>query len=322
MKIIFEETTSQRIDKFLKNLDIEELYSRSYIDKLIDFGAIKVNDKPIRKSYKLNAGDSIEIDFPEKKDLTIEAEDIPLDIIWEDEYLVIVNKPVGLTVHPAAGNPDGTLVNALMYYLKGNISTGSDARRPGIVHRLDKDTSGLLIAAKDDKTHSLLSRMFQNREIKKTYLAVTVGAPKERTGTIDNFIERSKTDRKKMAVSKTGKRAITHFRVLTEYDFFAVIEVDLETGRTHQIRVHFSNLNCPVLGDETYSNLKRTLNTTPHQFHKKIKFLLAKHLKRQALHAYKLSFTHPITEGKIEVEAPIPEDIQYTLAWLQKNFEV
>ena len=190
------------------------------------------------------------------------------------------------------------------------------------MHRLDKDTSGLIIAAKDDKTHSLLSRKFQAKEIKKTYLAITVGAPKENQGTIDTFIERSKTDRKKMAVSKNGKHAVTHYRVLQDYGFFAVVEVDLETGRTHQIRVHFSSLNCPILGDETYSNLKRTLNTIPHQFHKKVKFLLAKHLKRQALHAQKLAFLHPITEEQVAVEAPIPEDMQYTLDWLKKNFEV
>jgi len=322
MQIICKKQNIQRIDKFLKEENIDELYSRSYINKLIESGSIKVNNSTTKKSYQLIPGDIITIEFPPKRELKIEAEDIPLEIIWEDEFLVIVNKPVGLTVHPAAGNPDGTLVNALMFHLKGKLSTGSDALRPGVVHRLDKDTSGLLIAAKDDKTHSLLSRMFQERKIKKTYLAITVGAPKEGKGTIDTFIERSKTDRKKMAVSKSGKRAITHYRVLQDYGFFAVVEVDLETGRTHQIRVHFSNLNCPVLGDETYSSLKRTLNTTPHQFHKKIKFLLARHLQRQALHAIKLSFIHPVTEERINAEAPIPEDIQYTLAWLEKNFEV
>ena len=322
MQIIFYDEESQRLDKFLKDKNIAELYSRSFIDKLIDSEAIKVNELVVKKSYQLNLGDVISIEFPEKNELNIEAQDIPLEIVWEDDYLVIVNKPAGLTVHPAAGNPDDTLVNALMNYLRGNISSGSDALRPGVVHRLDKDTSGLIIAAKDDKTHSLLSRMFQNKEIKKTYLAITVGAPKDMQGTIDTFIERSKTDRKKMAVSKSGKRAVTHYRVLQDYDFFSVIEVDLETGRTHQIRVHFSSLNCPILGDETYSNLKRTLNTIPHQFHKKVKFLLAKHLKGQALHAQKLAFLHPITEEQVAVEAPIPEDMQYTLDWLKKNFEV
>ena len=322
MKLIFKEPLQQRIDKYLSSLKLNDLHSRSYIDKLISKGNVLVNGNEVKKSCSLQKGDELVIVIPKPVNSEIVPQNIPLEIVFEDEYLVIVDKPVGLTVHPAAGNPDGTLVNALMYHLKGNLSTGSDVLRPGVVHRLDKDTSGLLIAAKDDRTHSLLSRMFQERKIQKTYLAITVGAMKEVRGTIDTFIERSKIDRKKMAVSKSGKWAITHFRVLQDYGFFAVVEVDLETGRTHQIRVHFSSINCPVLGDETYSSLKRTLNTIPHQFHKKVKFLLARHLQRQALHAIKLSFIHPVTGERINAEASIPEDIQYTLDWLQKNFEL
>jgi 23S rRNA pseudouridine1911/1915/1917 synthase len=322
MKIIYKEKEFQRLDKFLSNNQIDELHSRSYIDKLIESGAIQVNDKPAKKSQILKNGDVISIDFPPKKDLNIEPQNIPLEIVWEDDYLVIVNKQAGLTVHPAAGNSDGTLVNALMHHLQGNLSSGSDALRPGIVHRLDKDTSGLLIVAKDDKTHALLSAMFQEKKVKKTYLAITVGVPKEAEGTIDTMVERSRNDRKKMAVSNSGKKAITHYRVSQDYSFFSVVEIDLETGRTHQIRVHFSHLNCPVLGDETYSSLKRTLSTIPHHFHKKVKFLLAKHLQRQALHAYKLEFSHPITGEQISVQAPIPDDMQYVLNWLERNFEV
>ncbi|MCD4797062.1 MAG: RluA family pseudouridine synthase [Candidatus Cloacimonetes bacterium] len=320
MRIEYKEKNHQRIDKFLKERKIEELYSRSFIDKLIIEEYIKVNGNPVKKSHLLKSGDIIKIDIPQPESLEIIPENIPINILWEDEYLVIVNKPAGMIVHPGAGNPDGTLVNALMYHLKGNLSSGSDVLRPGIVHRLDKDTTGLLIAAKDDRTHSLLSQMFQDRKIKKTYLAITVGAPAENHGTIETNIERSSADRKKMTVSENGKKAVTHYKILEHYDFFSVMELGLETGRTHQIRVHFSSINCPILGDDTYSSLKRTLNIIPSHFHKKIKHLLANHLKRQALHAYKLKLVHPITGKEINVEAPLPQDIKYTLDWLKKSF--
>ena len=322
MKISYKEQISQRIDKYIASLDLAEIYSRAYVDKLILKGNVLVNGKHEKKSYKLQTGDELEITFPDPPENEIIPQEIPLDIVWEDEYLLIVNKPAGLTVHPAAGNPDGTLVNGLVYHFKENLSKGTGDLRPGIVHRLDKDTSGLLIVAKDDRTHARLSEMFQNRSIEKIYLAITVNAPSQTIGTIDTFIDRSKADRKKMAVSSSGKRAVTHYEVLQNYDFFSVCRIILETGRTHQIRVHFSHLNCPILGDITYSSLKRTLNTIPHNFHKKAKHLLANHLKRQALHAYKLKFIHPITGEEIIAEAPIPDDMQYTLSWLKKNFDV
>ena len=322
MKISYKEPIPQRIDKYLASLDLAEIYSRAYVDKLISKGNVLVNGKQEKKSYKLQAGDELEISFPEPPKNEIIPQEISLDIVWEDEYLLIVNKPAGLTVHPAAGNPDGTLVNGLVYHFKEKLSKGTGDLRPGIVHRLDKDTSGLLIVAKDDRTHARLSEMFQNRSIEKTYLAITVNAPSQTIGTIDTIIDRSKTDRKKMAVSSSGKRAVTHYEVLQDYDFFSVCRINLETGRTHQIRVHFSHLNCPVLGDITYSSLKRTLNTIPHNFHKKAKHLLANHLKRQALHAHKLKFEHPITGEEIEAEAPIPDDMEYTIKWLEKNFDV
>ncbi len=320
MKIVFKERTNQRIDKFLSSLQIEELYSRSKIDKLILENHIKVNQASVKKSYILQPEDVIEIFIPSAKDLSLKPEDISLEIVYEDNDLVIINKPAGLTVHPAPGNTHGTLVNALLYHFRGKLSAGNDPCRPGIVHRLDKDTSGLILVAKNDRVHSLLSAMFQQRKIDKFYKAITVGIPKEPEGTIETFIERSKTNRKKMMVSNSGKNAITHYKIEKYFDFFSIVEVKLETGRTHQIRVQFSHINCPILGDNTYSSMKRTLNFIPSNFHKKLKDLLRNHLQRQALHAFKLEFIHPISEKKICIEIPLPDDILYVTNWLNRNF--
>lgn len=320
MKIVFEERSNQRIDKFLSSLQIEELYSRSKIDKLILENHIKVNQASVKKSYVLQPGDVIEIFIPPSKDLSLKPEDIPLEIVYEDKDLTIINKPAGLTVHPAPGNTHGTLVNALLYHFRGKLSTGNDPGRPGIVHRLDKDTSGLILVAKNDRVHSLLSTMFQERKIDKFYKAITVGIPKESESRIETFIERSKTNRKKMMVSNSGKTAITHYKIEKYFDFFSIVEIKLETGKTHQIRVHFSHINCPILGDNTYSSMKRTLNFIPSNFHKKIKDLLSNHLQRQALHAFKLEFIHPISEKKISVEISLPDDILYAINWLNQNF--
>ncbi|MCF7793141.1 MAG: RluA family pseudouridine synthase [Candidatus Cloacimonetes bacterium] len=322
LNFTFEEESSTRLDVFLSNLKQENLYSRSYIDKLIKNNLVKVNDKNEKKSYKLINGDTITISIPKQKSAEILPQKIPLDVIYEDQFLAIINKQSGISVHPGAGIKDGTLVNALMHHFKGELSSGNDALRPGIVHRLDKDTSGLIIMAKDDKTHSLLSSMFQEQSIKKSYFAVLCGVPSEVEGTLETYIDRSKTDRTKMVVSAKGRKAITHYKILQDYHFFSTAQIDLETGRTHQIRVHFSHLNCPVLGDQTYNSLKRTLSLLNVQYHKKVKYLLAKHLQRQALHAHRLEFTHPVTKENVNVEAPIPDDIQYALNWLAKNFEV
>ncbi|MCK4956225.1 MAG: RluA family pseudouridine synthase [Candidatus Cloacimonetes bacterium] len=320
MKIKFEDTT-ERLDKYIIQLGIDEVYSRSYVNKLMLDGYIKVNGNIEKKSYKLVPGDEIEIILPEKKnDFSVEPQDLPLEIIYQDDYLAIVNKPAGMTVHPAPGNPNNTLVNAVAFHLNGQLSCGATRYRPGIVHRLDKDTTGLLVIAKDDKTHALLSDLFQKRKIDKYYLAITSGVPKESEGTIDTMIGRSSLDRKKMAVVEEGKRAITHYEIEEYFDFFSLVKIKLETGRTHQIRVHFSHLNCPILGDETYSTLKRTLNHIPSNYQKKLKHLLANNLKRQALHAYQLEFDHPITGEHILATAPLPEDMEYALNWLRKFF--
>ncbi len=320
MKIEYLENEKLRIDKYIVSLDLEDLYSRSYIDKLLQEEAILVNGKPVKKNYKLSHSDFITIEVPQKKELKIKPQNIPIDIIWEDDDIAIVNKPVGLVVHPGAGVQDGTLVNTLMFHFNEKLSVQHDPQRPGIVHRLDKDTSGLLIVAKNDRVHSLLSRMFQERTIKKTYLAVTVGAPSKAEDTIKTLIGRNKKDRVKMTVTTDGREAVTHYKITKYFDFFSLVEIELETGRTHQIRVHFSHINCPILGDNTYSTLKRTLSIVPFHYQKKVKYLLANHLKRQALHAYRLEFEHPITKEIVKAEAPIPEDIKYTIDWLEKYF--
>jgi len=320
LKIIYKENSKQRIDKYLAYQKIDQLYSRTHIKKLINSGDITVNDKNIKNNYQLEMDDVIIIQIPKPKKVEVIPQNIPLEFLYEDEYLVVVNKPINMAVHPAPGHPQETLVNALMYKLNGKLSLGNHALRPGIVHRLDLDTSGALIVAKDDRTHSLLSKMFQERKIEKIYHAIVVSEPKENSGTIDTFIERSKINRIKMTVSESGKRAITHYKILEYFDIYSYVEIELETGRTHQIRVHFSHINCPILGDETYSTLKRTLNMLPNHYHKKLKHLLANHLKRQALHAYKLRFIHPITKKEIKVIAPIPSDMKYTLEWLRENY--
>jgi 23S rRNA pseudouridine1911/1915/1917 synthase len=320
MKIIYQEEKSCRIDKYLIGLRKDELYSRSFIEHLIKDGNITVNQEKVKKSYLLHSGDEVYITIPQKSDLEITPQNIPLDIVWQDEYLAVINKQAGIAVHPGAGNPDGTIVNTLMYHLKGQLSSAHDPLRPGIVHRLDKDTTGLLIVAKDDKTHSLLSQQFQNWQIQKIYKAITVGIPKTAEGTIETYIERSLKDRTRMAVSDSGRIAVTHYKIEKYFDFFSLVDIQLETGRTHQIRVHFSHINCPILGDNTYSTLKRTLSIVPFHYQKKVKYLLANHLKRQALHACRLEFKHPITGKEIKVEAPLPEDMDYTLNWLKENF--
>ena len=320
MKIIFKEEVSKRLDKYLVGLKIEELYSRSYIEKLINEKLVSVNSENVKKSYLLSFGDVIEIQMPEQKDTTLEPQDIPLEIAYEDDYLVIVNKPANMTVHPALGNPDGTLVNALLYKFKENLSSGNDNFRPGIVHRLDKDTTGLILVAKDDRTHSLLSEMFAKREIKKYYKALVLGNPSEETGTIETLMERSKLDRKKMAVSETGKKAVTHYKVDKLYHGFTLLDIQLETGRTHQIRVHFSHFNNPVFGDQTYSTPKRALNLVHYNYHKKVKHILANHMLRQALHAYKLEFIHPVTKEEISVEIGLPKDMAYVVKRLDADF--
>ena len=285
---INKELAGNRIDKTLPNLD--KNLTRVMAQKLIEQGNVKVNGKNVKTSYKLNENDKVEVEIPEVKEVSIEAQDIPVEVLYEDNDIIVVNKPKGLVVHPANGNPDGTLVNALMKICKGTLSGIGGEIRPGIVHRLDKDTSGVLIVAKNDKAHLALCEQIKNREVKKTYLALTRGIIKENEATINMPIGRSTTDRKKMAVVKTGKEAITHFKVLERFKENTLLEINLETGRTHQIRVHLSQIGYPIVGDMVYSNGKNKFG-----------------VQGQMLHAWKIKFMHPITGKEMEIEAPLPQ---------------
>ena len=298
---INEESVGKRIDSFIPS--IKKDISRSMVQKLIKEENIKVNGKETKHSYKLKLNDEIEISIPEAKEIDLKAQDIPLDIIYEDDDIIVINKPKGMVVHPANGNPDGTLVNAVMAICKDSLSGIGGEIRPGIVHRLDKDTSGAIIVAKNDKAHVNLSEQLKEHKVKKTYLALVRGIIKENEATINMPISRSNKDRKKMDVNKEGKEAITHFKVLGRYkNKYTLLQINLETGRTHQIRVHLSYIGYPIIGDEVYSNGKNEWG-----------------IKGQCLHAWKLEFMHPITKEKISLEAEIPEYLKNILKELEEE---
>lgn len=286
-EIIAEIEEQKRIDAYLSE---KTEYSRTAIQRLIDEDKIKVNGKKEKSSYKVQIGDKIEIEEEPAKEIELKAQDIPLEILYEDNDIIVVNKPKGMVVHPANGNPDGTLVNAIMSICKESLSGIGGEIRPGIVHRLDKNTSGAIIIAKNDKAHIALSDELKNHEIKKTYIALVRGIVKENNATINMPIARSKKDRKKMDVDKNGKEAITHFKVIKRYQDFTLLEINIETGRTHQIRVHLSHIGYPIIGDDVYSNGKNKWN-----------------IEGQCLHAKCLDFKHPITGKELHIEAPIPE---------------
>lgn len=291
------ENAGERIDKFL-SLQCPDI-SRSYLQKLVKDKLVSVNDKEVKANYKVQKDDTICVNFPEIKELDILPEDIPLDILYEDECLLIVNKPKGMVVHPAAGHTSGTLVNAVLYHCKGNLSGINGVLRPGIVHRIDKDTTGALVICKDDITHRDLAEQLKVHSITRRYRAIVSGNLKDDEGTIEGPIGRHPTDRKKMAINRTnGKEAVTHYRVLERFGNATYIECQLETGRTHQIRVHMTSIGHPLLGDEIYGSAKN-----PY------------HLEGQTLHAMILGFIHPKTKEYIEVEAPLPE---YFIKLLEK----
>ena len=298
---INEENVGKRIDSFIPQ--IQEDISRSMVQKLIEQKNIKVNGKDTKHSYKLKLNDEIEITIPQAKEIDLKAQDIPLNVIYEDNDIIVINKPKGMVVHPANGNPDGTLVNAVMNLCKDSLSGIGGEIRPGIVHRLDKDTSGAIIVAKNDKAHIALSEQLKNHEVKKTYIALVRGIIKENEATINMPIARSKKDRKKMDVDKDGKEAITHFKVLGRYkNKYTLLQINLETGRTHQIRVHLSHIGYPIIGDEVYSNGKNEWNVSG-----------------QCLHAWKLEFKHPITGKEIGLEAEIPEYFKKIIKELEEE---
>jgi 23S rRNA pseudouridine1911/1915/1917 synthase len=318
VEIHYELCTPERIDKYLQSLGLDEFYSRMQIQRLLDEKRILVNGKSIKKSYILNLNDTIEITFPEPRSTELEAENIPLDIVYEDEFLAVINKPAGLVVHPGHGNESHTLVNGLIYHFREHLSAGSHPARPGIVHRLDVGTSGLIIIAKDDSTHVKLSHMFQEHLVQKHYLAIVVGTPEPFKGTIESFLHRSLKNPLKMEVGLSGRWSVTGYEVSKMYQHFSVMNVFPSTGRMHQIRVHFTWKKHPILGDPLYGGTDSLLSYLPHEMHRKVKALYS-HLGRQALHAYRLEFRHPQTGKDMLLEAPVPADIAYCLDWLSGN---
>ena len=258
---IVEDTADNiRIDKYLKELLPNE--SRSYIQKLLKDGHILVNNSICKPNYKVKADDQIKIDFPEPIEANIEAEDIPLDIIYEDNDVIIVNKPKEMVVHPAPGNYTGTLVNGLMYHCKDSLSNINGVLRPGIVHRIDKNTTGCLIVCKNDLSHNFIADQLAEHSINRIYVGIVCGVLKDDEGTIDEPIARDKRNRKRMSVNKDGKRAITHYKVLKRFKDYTYVQFKLETGRTHQIRVHMAHINHPLLGDDQYGRQKCKYNLT------------------------------------------------------------
>jgi len=322
IKIRFEETNPQRLDKYLSDLRIQELYSRTFIEKLIDEDRILVNLIPVKKSYLLQEGDEVDISLPEPEPQEIVPQDIPLDVVYEDDHLAIINKEPGLIVHPGFGNPDRTLVNAIVFRWGTELSTGRAPDRPGIVHRLDSGTSGLMIIAKNDIAQSKLNDMFAYREVEKTYLAVSCGIPEQEEGTIETNIARSLTNPRKMCVANEGRNAVTHYKIVHWFHYFALHKIQLETGRMHQIRVHFAHLGYPLLGDLLYNTRAQVHALVPQNMKRRVTELLTTHLRRQALHAWRLRFIHPVTDKAIDVKAPLPEDLLYALNWLDSNFAI
>lgn len=286
--VVDEINKGKRLDSYIS--DNMDKISRSFAQKLIENQQVTINGKNEKTSYKVCAGDNIQVDVPEAQGTKLKAQDIPVDVVYEDKDIIVVNKPKGMVVHPANGNPDGTLVNAILAMCKDSLSGIGGEIRPGIVHRLDKDTSGLLIIAKNNEAHVKMSKQIQDRLVTKKYIALIRGVVKDDEATIDMPIARSKVDRKKMAVDKDGKQAVTHFKVIKRYRGYTLLEIKIDTGRTHQIRVHMAKIGYPVVGDMVYSNGKNEFG-----------------IEGQMLHAKSLEFSHPITGKKMHLEAPLPE---------------
>ena len=299
-KSIIADVNNERLDSYISksNLDL----SRSMVQKLIKENRILVNGKVEKESYKIKINDKITIQIEEPKSSKLEAQDIPLDIIYEDNDIIVINKPKGMVVHPGNGNPDNTLVNAVLAHCKGSLSGIGGEIRPGIVHRIDKDTSGLIIVAKNDKSHINLSEQIKNHEVTKIYTALVKGNIVENEATIDMPIGRDKNDRKKMCVTRDGKEAVSHIKVIKRYGNYTLIRVKIDTGRTHQIRVHMAKIGHPVLGDEVYSSGKNEFG-----------------VKGQMLHSTILKFKHPISRKEIMLEAPLPQYFEDVLSKLEKR---
>lgn len=298
-EIIFAAEDSGRIDKLIAdNTDI----SRSYAAKLCDDLLVEVNGKTVEKKYKVKSGDVVKISVPEPESVEVVPEDIPLNIVYEDSDVIVVNKPKGMVVHPAAGNTTGTLVNALMYHCGDSLSAINGVVRPGIVHRIDKDTSGLLIVAKNNDAHLRLAEQLKSRKAMRKYFALVNGNIKEDEMNVDKPIARHPSDRKKMAVVYGGREAVTHVKVLERFGQYTLVECRLETGRTHQIRVHMASLGHSIVGDKTYGISKEKFN-----------------LSGQLLHAKTIGFEHPSTNELMEFTSDIPQDFEDVLEILRKK---
>jgi 23S rRNA pseudouridine1911/1915/1917 synthase len=306
----------ERLDLFLS--DAIENATRTRIQKLIEANLVKVNDEATKANYKVRPGDKIDVIIPiSPRPETSEPENIPLNIIHEDEFLLVVNKPAGMVAHPAYSNYTGTLVNALLHHTQ-KLSVLNEPARPGIVHRIDKNTSGLLVVAKDDYTHAQLAAQFSKHKTEREYWAVCWGVFKQKKGTIETKITRSKKNRKIFVTSeKEGKIAVTHFEVLEEFEFASLIKLNLETGRTHQIRVHLSSINHPIFGDETYGGRKIVYGSHLPKMKTHVQNLL-KIMPRQALHAKTLGFIHPHKKKLMVFNSDLPEDFKLLLEELKK----
>jgi 23S rRNA pseudouridine1911/1915/1917 synthase len=316
--IVSQEDSGARLDAYLA-LHVPEL-SRSAAQRLILDGCVSVGGQAVRSSYKLSPGEDIEYTLPKAKPTDLLPEEISLDIVYEDEDILVINKPKGMVVHPAPGSPSGTLVNALIAHCKGLSAVGG-VERPGIVHRLDKDTSGLIMVAKNDAAHHALQKQIQSRSAERQYLALVWGNPKFERAVVDAPIGRHPLDRKKMAVIETAMRhsreAVTELCVLERYDIMSLLCAKLQTGRTHQVRVHAAYAGHPVVGDPVYSG-ERRLNFGGKELMGRVNQLID-NLHGQALHAFSLSFNHPRTDERLSFTAPMPEDMQALVSFLRER---